>query len=216
MAKKKRTPQQVGRHSSKKGGGYERLMSKRLSLWISNGERDDLLWRSAMSGGRATLKAKKGGGSKSQSGDLSAIDPLGCKFLDLFVVSLRHRKDFKFHRLVTQNKGLFVESWQDVCNEAHREGKHPMLIVRQNRCPDVIAVDNDGIDTIEEGLKGVGIVHEEHGDVLLSDFFGRWYLARISLSDSDMFIYGLEGFLSMVPMAGMWPQEKKKQKRERM
>ena len=47
-------------YGKQKGGEYERTVCKKLSLWVSNGTRDDIFWRSAMSGGRATLQRKKG------------------------------------------------------------------------------------------------------------------------------------------------------------
>ena len=43
---------------SQKGGAWEREFSKYLSLWITEGERDDVFWRSSQSGGRATQRAK--------------------------------------------------------------------------------------------------------------------------------------------------------------
>ena len=41
-----------------KGSSFERLVCKRMSMWLSKGERDDLFWRSAMSGGRATVQLR--------------------------------------------------------------------------------------------------------------------------------------------------------------
>ena len=43
----------------RKGNNYEREMSRRLSLWLSENERDDLIWRTHNSGGRFTTRMKK-------------------------------------------------------------------------------------------------------------------------------------------------------------
>lgn len=58
---------------SKKGGGFERKMCKRLSLWYSHGERDDIFWRTAGSGARATCRMKQGLMTADSAGDMCAI-----------------------------------------------------------------------------------------------------------------------------------------------
>jgi len=68
---------------SSKGGAYERELSTKLSLWWSNGKRDDLIWRTSTSGGRATIRGKKGKRTFGSYGDLHAVDPLAS---DLFLV----------------------------------------------------------------------------------------------------------------------------------
>jgi len=71
-----------------KGNEFERKVCKKLSLWISNGERDDIFWRSAGSGSRATVSKTVRG-----TGDIVAIDPLGFPLIDRFVIECKnHRK----------------------------------------------------------------------------------------------------------------------------
>jgi hypothetical protein len=60
-----------------KGPGFERKTFKRLSRWFSQGESDDIFWRTAGSGARATTRAKKGIGTADSAGDMSAIHPSG-------------------------------------------------------------------------------------------------------------------------------------------
>jgi hypothetical protein len=60
-----------------KGSDFERKISKDLSIWWSDGERDDIFWRSSMSGGRASVRAKQGKRTDGQYGDIVAIDPSG-------------------------------------------------------------------------------------------------------------------------------------------
>lgn len=60
-----------------KGPGFERATFKRLSRWFSKGESDDIFWRTAGSGARATVRAKKGVGTADSAGDMSAIHPSG-------------------------------------------------------------------------------------------------------------------------------------------
>ena len=42
-----------------KGSSNERKLSRQLSLWFTNGESDDIFWRSTNSGGTATIRGKK-------------------------------------------------------------------------------------------------------------------------------------------------------------
>lgn len=60
-----------------KGGEYERELCKRLSLWWTGGERDDVFWRTSQSGGRATTRNKTGKKTFGQCGDICAVDPIG-------------------------------------------------------------------------------------------------------------------------------------------
>ena len=61
---------------SSKGSAYEREICRMLSEWWVPG-RDDIFWRSAASGGRATVRTKKGKSTFGQYGDITAIDPIG-------------------------------------------------------------------------------------------------------------------------------------------
>lgn len=58
-----------------KGSAFERELCRTLSLWWSDGERDDLLWRSSNSGGRATVRGRRGKKTTGHCGDIAATDP---------------------------------------------------------------------------------------------------------------------------------------------
>lgn len=83
MTKKKR------RRKAQKGSQFERDLCKRLSRWWSKGERDDLFWRTATSGGRATTRAKSGKKTVGQSGDIAATDKSAMKFTKLITVEAK-------------------------------------------------------------------------------------------------------------------------------
>ena len=74
-------------------------MACRLSLWLSGGVADDLLWRSAMSGGRATLQFKRDNKSnRRQSGDLSAIGQGAYEFCEQTYIECKHYRDLQIDR----------------------------------------------------------------------------------------------------------------------
>jgi len=62
---------------SAKGGAFEREVCKQLSLWWTKGARDDIFWRASNSGGRATVRRKKGLSTFGHCGDVAATDPIG-------------------------------------------------------------------------------------------------------------------------------------------
>jgi len=73
-----------------KGSSYERSICKKLSLWLSNGQSDDYFWRSSNSGGRATVRNRKGKGTRGHAGDVVGTHPIGERFLDSFTLELKH------------------------------------------------------------------------------------------------------------------------------
>jgi hypothetical protein len=60
-----------------KGSAFERCFCKTLSLWWSDGEADDLFYRTASSGARATVRGRQGKGTRGHCGDVCATDSEG-------------------------------------------------------------------------------------------------------------------------------------------
>ena len=104
MTKKKR-------RSPKKGGVFERLICKQLSLWWSNGKRDDIFWRTAGSGARATARANVGRRTVNEYGDVHATDPIGQPLIDLCTIELK--------------KGYGRNSYFDLLDKLSKETKQP-------------------------------------------------------------------------------------------
>jgi hypothetical protein len=78
-----------------KGSSFERKICKQLSLWWSEGKRDDIFWRSSQSGGRATSRAQKGLSTYGSYGDIAAVDPIGEPLLKLFTIELKRGDSHK-------------------------------------------------------------------------------------------------------------------------
>jgi hypothetical protein len=130
--------------SKRKGSSFEREISVNLSLWHSSNTREDVFWRSSMSGGRATVARKKQKELKTQAGDLSAIHPSGQVFLDVFYVELKFYRDLNYSGLVT-GTGHLVKFWKSTITEANSYRRSPMLITKQNRSPVVIYLQVMGL-----------------------------------------------------------------------
>lgn len=140
--------------SSEKGAGFERQICQRLSLWVSRMTRADVFWRSAMSGGRATLAAKRRRGRQftAQTGDISAIHELGHALLDLFVVECKFYRDFEVHTIVFGKLGgEFCQIWAKLMGEARSTGRCPMLLAKQNRQPELLGTNKLGLAILRRG-----------------------------------------------------------------
>lgn len=120
-----------------KGAAYERKICAALSMWLSRGTRKDLFWRSAMSGGRATLAHAKGVALSTQGGDVSAIDPMGALFTERFCVEVKFYKDLDLTAF-WQGTGKLAKFWVRAKADAAKYGKEPMLIAKQNMQPTLV------------------------------------------------------------------------------
>lgn len=114
-----------------KGGGFERLVCKILSRWVTNGKRIDVFGRTAMSGGLATIK----GDLIRQAGDIMAIAPEGFPLADYFFFECKHRKNIRLDIFLLRNTSALAHFWRKTCQEAKRHRKVPIMICRPNGLP---------------------------------------------------------------------------------
>jgi hypothetical protein len=115
-----------------KGAGFERVVCKLLSLWISKGKRKDCFWRSAMSGGRATLGKKRGEDLAHQAGDICAVHPMGHALTDSYFIECKRIRDAQWDRFLFGG-GILARFWKIAVKQAVDHDRWPMLIVQQNR-----------------------------------------------------------------------------------
>ena len=135
----------------KKGNKFEREILKSLSLWLSNGERSDLLRRSMLSGGRTTQSLKKGKTEYlEQAGDgaLAAYHPVVVRFLEVFLLEFKFYKDLRVDQLIwgsfADNSNL-VSFWRRVCKDALRIGRQPFLIAKQNAKFELLFINSESL-----------------------------------------------------------------------
>lgn len=129
-----------------KGSAFERQICTALSLWITNGRKDDTLWRSAMSGGRATVRFAKGKVSSHVSGDICAVHPDGNAFIDKYFSECKSYKDLQITGFALEQTGLLVEFWKETVKQAERHNKFPLLIFKMARRPICAALSTFGAD----------------------------------------------------------------------
>lgn len=120
-----------------KGSDFEREICKQLSLWFSNGERDDYFWRTAGSGARATVRRKSGKGTANQEGDICATDPAGQPLIDTVTIELKKGYNaWNIKELIdTNKKNMMLAQFWEQCNREKKNSNSIgwWLITRQDR-----------------------------------------------------------------------------------
>lgn len=115
-----------------KGATFERDVCKALGLWVTRGKRDDIFWRSAMSGGRATIRQRKGNETRHQAGDISSVHEDGHVFTSYWFVECKFVKNLRITNFVLQTGGSLMEYWRVAVEEAAKHHRVPMVIAKQN------------------------------------------------------------------------------------
>ena len=168
-----------------KGSSFERAICKELSLWVSGGEEEDLFWRSAMSGGRATVAAKRGRAVR-QYGDITAVSARGNWLTDNFIIECKAYNKLGMDNLIFYRKGLLATFVRRLSILAETSGVSYsfMLIFKENRKPPMILLGRLCYE--HEALMG-GVKNH----VTFSLKAGR--------SDVRLYVATLDAFLSRVP-----------------
>jgi hypothetical protein len=187
--------------SKSKGGNFERETAVALSLWWTQGERDDIFWRTQNSGGRSTMRSKQRKETEGQYGDIAATDPSGKLLLDNWCIECKTgyasskkgevlTKDGtkKSVKLITnwcvldlidsKQAGAVIEIlWEQAYHQALKNGTQPILIFRRPRMSPCIAFNLNYFNYLTK-LFGIPdknriIVRASYSIVImsLSDFF---------------------------------------------
>jgi hypothetical protein len=139
--------------SSAKGAEFERLVCKTFSRWMTEGKRDDLFWRTSLSGGRATIAKKGGRMNKSQMGDICSVDPEGDWLIKKFVLECKYYKSLDIQGGLLKGSGVLIEFWRKLCHDCKDSGREPLLIAKQNNYPIILITTEQGTSSFGFGLK---------------------------------------------------------------
>lgn len=193
MEKKKKKKKRVNRGA--KGTAFERKIVKELSLWWSDGERDDIFWRTDGSGSRATKRNKISITTSNSYGDIGFLDPIGKPFIDTFVIEIKRGYNDNLSVLNIldggRNDPILLRWWRKISQEVRDCGrKYGMIIFQRDYRSICVCLSYDcfanyesWLDSwpIEDGLT-IEITTEEESLVLVDyDLFFKWL-------QPDMFI----------------------------
>ena len=135
----------MAQKGSGKGQGWERDLSRRLSLWVSNGKSKNVFWRSRASGAFSTNRMKAGKAAlRGQVGDISLLDQEseeGKWFLSRFAI------EAKFERPKNMWPGAegwlrYEKYWHKITKEATSAKVLPWLILKTNFQPPLLLVSS--------------------------------------------------------------------------
>jgi hypothetical protein len=149
-----------------KGSAFERAIAKRLSLWWTDLERDDVFWLTSGSGARAKTRSKQNQSTFGSYGDLHAIDPIGQKLFDKCCLELKVGYG-KWSVLDVLDKPTAVvkqtfeefldQNYQDCCNAKVR---WPVLIFKRDRRVPMIVLPRDMFSEIEQMYGKTNDLHD--------------------------------------------------------
>ena len=156
-----------------KGSSYELEVGKTLSLWISKGERKDLICRTVGSGAQFT--ATKLG----KPGDLMAQDELAIKFFSKYVVECKFWKNLELIKFL-YGEGELYQALLKVKGEADINKKFWWLVAKQNHRPDLLFMP----------AECVAACHMN----------GSFKVKFHAIFDATVYMYRLKDFLTTLPV----------------
>lgn len=143
-----------------KGAGFERETCTDLSLWWSDGKRDDIFWRHD-SGSRAKGRSRKGKTTFGAYGDIKAADPIGLPLTNTCTIELkRGYKQWSFldcldHPAKQWNqkertKQPFEKFVEQVMEDAETANTYPVIIAKRDKRQKIIVLPEELFWLIEE------------------------------------------------------------------
>ena len=128
-----------------KGSQFERDVCVALSRLVNPGGDDTIFWRSAMSGGRATVQGRKGIKNKTQLGDITCVHDKGNFLTNYFIVECKFYSKLDTQSFLFSGKGILAQFWRKLNLECTTNDRVPMLIAKQNRMSTLLLVNSPGL-----------------------------------------------------------------------
>lgn len=92
-----------------KGGSFQNEIAKRLSLWWTDGERDDVFRSTQGSGSRFTVRKRGGKDTAYQGADMTFSDPVGEPLIKLFSIECKSGYSEKSSKKVSKAQEDIVQ-----------------------------------------------------------------------------------------------------------
>lgn len=157
----------------KKGGVYERDISKLLSFWWTDGDRRDVFWRTEGSGAKATVNHRETGAINfNYYGDIGYRDSEGMIFIERVCIECKHYKEFYVMDVLKDNKNpsLLETFWEETLFEAEQSNRWGILIMKKNYFPDLIMMEED-IFLFDDKFEGSEKITYDGGVIVVLDKF---------------------------------------------
>lgn len=199
-----------------KGGAFEREIMKRLSLWWTYGERDDVFTRTMGSGGYATLRKRYGKETAFQTGDITFADPIGAPLIEYFCLETKTgyatRTQSKGKKIIKnwcvldpldsmQKKPVIVQMWEQVSHDSEESDRTPLLIFRRFAMKACVALAHETFERVQR----------EYGPEPRAPYI---MLALTDKMMDTLYIIGIDNFFDWCPdirpVIGAEPWQSKK------
>ena len=132
-----------------KGGNFEREISVKLSLWFTEGKKDDIFYRTQSSGARATQRNKSKKTTEGQHGDIAATCKEGESLIKIWSIECKTGYSSKSKlkdgtKKITNwdildlldsksQEPMFAQMWNQCVIDAEISTREPILIFRRER-----------------------------------------------------------------------------------
>jgi len=133
-----------------KGSGYERVVSRFLTKWLTGEETPYRFYRSPSSGAVATVTR-----SENISGDIISVKNEADFFTRIFSVEIKTGyKDADFFQHFKDMKNDVIKTfWIQCCTDADMAKKQPMLIFKKTGLKPIIGINSLTRSTLECSIK---------------------------------------------------------------
>jgi len=133
---------------SQKGSAFERDVACQLSLWWTQDldkPRDDVFWRTSVSGARATSRSKKQKKTAYDYGDITFRDPIGKPLIDCFLIECKRGYSYKTNALDFFESKSLLFNWIDkiIIDSKQAGRKNWLLILSRNRRQTIIFMNSN-------------------------------------------------------------------------
>lgn len=178
-----------------KGGKFELKIAKILSLWFSNGTRDDLVCRTDSSGGRATVRtAKNKKSNKYWYGDLRNSDDVAKSMFDNWSIECKTGYSRKNKKSITkwdildvidssQKVTTFEEMWKQCERDAELSYREPILIFGRSLRSPCIAMNYNYFNRMAETVENMKSLIIMFDNELVIIFKLDWFLKNFSKNE---------------------------------
>lgn len=133
-----------------KGSKFERDICKRLSQFVDPSSTEPIFWRSASSGGRATIQNKGGIKNTRQLGDIIPTGTEGAWLAEYFIVECKHNKKLDLENFFIKQTGKLWKFWKKLKKDCKQHERAPLLIARQNNTPTLLITNTSGTNSLSE------------------------------------------------------------------
>lgn len=186
-----------------KGGGAEREVAKKISLWFSEGEHDDWFWRSHSSGARFTQRQKSGKDTENQGGDLTSTCAEGELLIKHWSIEIKSGYGNK-RAVKDENKNTVkkIQDRWDSLDFLDSRQTEPVLAKLWKQCKrDALLTNRTPVLIFRRNGREFCICFSKRYSDLLQMHFGDVFYPKITLEieSGDLVIYSLKHFFEWIP-----------------